>query len=100
MREKQLVILAALVATLWAVPLMGTAHSYAKSDRQVQKDQTPPMPARFRVERERGLLLTVWINDRGPYVFAIDTGAGMNLITQDAAARSGLTIRGTHPVSL
>lgn len=100
MRAKQLVILAALVTALWAVPPMGTAHSYVKSDRLSQTPGPLPMAARFRVERERGLLLTVWINDRGPYVFAIDTGAGMNLITQDAASRSGLSTRSTSPVSL
>lgn len=100
MRAKQLVVFVALVATLWAVPALGTAHSFARSDRQSGNNRTPPMPARFRVERARGLMLTVWINERGPFVFAIDTGAGMNLITRDVAARSGLTMRNTRPISL
>ncbi|HEY6232372.1 MAG TPA: aspartyl protease family protein [Pyrinomonadaceae bacterium] len=48
---------------------------------------------RFRVERDRGLLIATWINTSGPYAFAVDTGAGMNLITQRVADESRLTIR-------
>jgi len=100
MRAKQLVVFAALVAMWWAVPSLGAAHSFAPANPQQLNDRERLTAARFRLDRNRGLLLTVWINDRGPYLFAIDTGAGMNLITQGVATASGLTIRNVHPVSL
>jgi hypothetical protein len=52
-----------------------------------------PLPARFRVQKETGLLLRVWLNGSGPYIFAIDTGAGLNVITERAASESRLPIR-------
>jgi hypothetical protein len=58
-----------------------------------------PAPARFRFERERGLLLRVWLNDSGPYIFAVDTGAGMNVISQRAATAAGLRAR-TVPTTI
>jgi hypothetical protein len=59
-----------------------------------------PLPARLRVEKDRGLLLATWINGNGPYVFAVDTGAGMNLITQRVANETHLTVRTTRPTTL
>jgi hypothetical protein len=38
-----------------------------------------------------------WINGRGPYVFAIDTGAGLNVISQRIVTAAGLTTRTTRP---
>ena len=54
---------------------------------------------RFRFERERGLLLRVWINGSGPYIFAVDTGAGMNVISQRAVTAAGLPTR-TVPTTI
>jgi hypothetical protein len=48
-----------------------------------------PSPVTFRVVKERGLLVSVWINDTGPYNFAIDTGAGVTLIAARVAATAG-----------
>ena len=87
MRARLFIGLAALAAMAWAVPVSGTARFI------VSADTSAPRPARFRVERDRGLLITTWINGSGPYVFAVDTGAGMNLITQRVADESRLTIR-------
>jgi len=39
----------------------------------------------------RGLLVDVWINGRGPFVFAVDTGAGTTLMRTVSFARTGLT---------
>ncbi len=48
-----------------------------------------PEPAAFQNVRGRGLLVSVWINHRGPYIFAIDTGAGTTLISRQMAAAVG-----------
>ncbi|MFN2498864.1 MAG: aspartyl protease family protein [Pyrinomonadaceae bacterium] len=49
------------------------------------------------MSRDHGLLINTWINGRGPYVFAIDTGAGLNVISQRVVSAAGLTTRPTRP---
>jgi len=49
-------------------------------------------PIRLRDERERGLLAQGWINGAGPFVFAIDTGAGVSLISRDVVEGAGLQL--------
>lgn len=94
MRTKLFIASGALAAMIWAAPDAGAAHFFG--NRANVNATTPaigPAPARFRMERERGLLLTVWINGTGPYVFAVDTGAGMNVISQRAVTAAGLQTR-------
>lgn len=101
MRAKTLVVFAALVTMLWAVPGTGAARFFARAaKRDPAAKPAPALPVRFRLEKERGILVSVWINSRGPFLFAVDTGAGTNLITQDAATRSQLTARNVRSVSL
>ena len=90
-------IAGALAAMTWAAPILGAAHFSDSIVRPVTNNVAPdsrPFAARFRVERERGLLLRTWINGRGPYVFALDTGAGMNVIAQRVVSEIGLTTKG------
>jgi len=47
-------------------------------------------PIRLRDERERGLLAQGWINGAGPFVFAIDTGAGVSLVSRNVVERARL----------
>ena len=68
----------------WAVPVTGIAHQPFQPGSFVA-------PIRLR-ERDRGLLVTAWINNAGPFVFAVDTGAGVSLITRDAVARARLQV--------
>src|SRR3977135_3046457 len=56
-----------------------------KRDAQAHNNQLPRAVS-FREIRERGLLVKVWVNQAGPYTFAIDTGAGITLIGSRAAA--------------
>lgn len=101
MRAKLFIALAALVAMSWAVPSEGTARFVVRAAPQRSPGAiSAPLPARLRVEKDRGLLLATWINGKGPYVFAVDTGAGMNLITQKVASESQLTIRSVRPTKL
>ncbi len=88
MRAKLFIALGALVAIGWAVPSTGTAHFIAGAAQtnferaQTNSQRLTLSPVRFRVNKDRGLLVNAWVNGSGPYVFAVDTGAGMNLITQ------------------
>lgn len=100
MRAKLFIALGALVAMGWAVPTMGTAPFIGLGVPSEVGRLAPPLPARLRLHRDRGLLLTTWINGKGPYVFAVDTGAGMNLITQRVVGESHLTVRTVPPTIL
>ena len=75
------------VATVaWAVPGEGIAH---------QRLQTPAqsvLPIGLRDDRDRGLTATAWINGAGPFVFAVDTGAGVSLISRNVVERARLTV--------
>lgn len=121
--------LIALAVTLWAVPFAGTAHSFIQrreaitshdrrnastSDSSAQKrrdtrpptqrrdNYTPRLPAaaQFREVEGRGLLSKIWINNSGPYTFAIDTGAGATIISKRVAAESRIALAGARTVSL
>lgn len=89
-------------ASMWAVPFKGTAHlsvpvvsdslKTRDSRREVittsQRDTQSkrlPAPVRFREVSGRGLLVRVWINDAGPYTFAVDTGAGATILSRRVA---------------
>ena len=49
----------------------------------------PVAPIRLRDESS-GLLASGWINGAGPFVFAIDTGAGVSLISRSVVERTRL----------
>ena len=67
------------VATVgWAAPIQGTAPQHVVA------------PIRLKDERERGLLAQGWINGAGPFVFAIDTGAGVSLVSRNVIERARL----------
>lgn len=97
MSGKLSIALSALAAMLWAVPTVGAAHLVSKPVAREIRLSALPLPARFRVQKDSGLLLRVWLNGSGPYVFAIDTGAGLNVITQRVADESQLPLRTVRP---
>jgi len=76
----------ALVA--WAVPIRGIAH------QRVQRLRAADVvaPVRLKDERERGLLAQGWINGAGPFVFVIDTGAGVSLVSRNVVAQLRLAV--------
>jgi hypothetical protein len=76
--------LLALLAFFWAAPLRA-AHSFSPRS-------SVPAPVRLREIKSRGLLVDVWFGNSGPYVFAVDTGAGGSLITTSVANRAGLSL--------
>lgn len=70
-----------------AVPGQGTAPQHVRR----LGSANVVAPIRLRDERERGLLAQGWINGAGPFVFAVDTGAGVSLVSRDVIERAGLT---------
>jgi len=77
-----------LVLVAWAVPIRGIAH------QRVQRLRGADVvaPVRLKDERERGLLAQGWINGAGPFVFVIDTGAGVSLVSRNVVAQSRLAV--------
>jgi len=102
MRAKLSIAISALAAMGWAVPSAGAAHLFSNASArpfaiEARYVAPLPLPARFRHQKETGLLLRVWLNGSGPYIFAIDTGAGLNVITERAADESRLPFRTVRP---
>lgn len=75
------------VATVaWAVPKAGIAH-------RILQPQTASSVGAVRLRDERdGLVANAWINGEGPFVFAIDTGAGVSLINRSVVERARLQV--------
>ncbi len=80
----------------WAIPGLGIAHQRVQRTESrsnvTRGNITPVQPIRLREERGRGLLANGWINGAGPFVFAIDTGAGVSLISRNVVERAGLRV--------
>jgi hypothetical protein len=76
------------VLVAWAGPSSGIAHQRVQQLRGADVIA----PVRLKDERERGLLAQGWINGAGPFVFVIDTGAGVSLISRNVAAESRLAV--------
>jgi predicted aspartyl protease len=84
---------------------MEAAHSFvyaqtARTRPTSDAARSLPAPARFREESGRGLLLRVWINGAGPFNFALDTGAGSNIISPRVAAEVGVRYTGGRAVPI
>jgi len=82
------------VATVaWAVP-SGIAHRRLppqfETQTRVQSAQSLS-PVNLR-DGHDGLTANVWLNGAGPFVFAIDTGAGVSLINRNVVDRAGLKV--------
>ena len=95
MRAKAVVlsgVLVALAASSGAVPNTGAASLAVRDLSYSQRKETPrlPDPVRLREVKGRGLLAQAWINGRGPFTVAIDTGAGLTIVSQNVAASANL----------
>ena len=102
MRAKLSIALSALAAMVWAVPNVGAAHLASRSVArrftiEARSVAALPLPARFRLQKESGLLIRVWLNGSGPYIFAIDTGAGLNVVTERVAVEARLPFKTVRP---
>jgi len=57
-------------------------------------------PVRLREVRGRGLLADVWVNSVGPFLFAVDTGAGVTLVSPRLASAARLDVRSDRSRSI
>ena len=79
------IALSTLIAmVVWAVPIVGTAQQLSASALSVA-------PISLR-EGDAGLLATAWINGAGPFVFAVDTGAGVSIVSRRVVDQARLQI--------
>lgn len=77
------------VATVaWAVPKAGIAHQRLQPEVQ---SVPSTLSVRLRDGRD-GLVANAWINGEGPFTFAVDTGAGVSLITRNVVERAHLEV--------
>ncbi len=74
---------------VWAIPISGIAQQRVRQP-EVRRVSEPIAPIRLRDESDRGLLASGWINGAGPFVFAIDTGAGVSLISRNVVEQARL----------
>lgn len=87
-KAKLAIALSTLVATVvWAVPVIGTAQRLLLGTSASSLD-----PVSLRDDEEHGLLAKGWINGAGPFVFAIDTGAGASIISRRVVAEARLPV--------
>jgi predicted aspartyl protease len=96
-----LALIVALIVGEWAVPNKGAAHSRLahSSDRPAQgrsgsAQRRVPSTVRFRNQEGPGLTVATWVNDSGPYRFAIDTGAGATILSPHVAQEANVPLRG------
>lgn len=82
--------LSVVAIVAWAVPILGIAHQRLQRP-EITGAPMPIAPIRLRSEHG-GLLANGWINGQGPFVFAIDTGAGVSLIGPHVVERAGLRV--------
>ena len=95
-KAKLAIALSTLIAVMvaWAVPTAGTAHLLLRTEAAEHSFDTQVLdPIPFKESKGRGLLVSAWINRTGPYTFAIDTGAGVSLVSRDLVQRAGLALQ-------
>ena len=86
--SKAKVALSTLVAmVVWAVPIVGTAQQFLRTGSA----ESVVAPIKLRDEAA-GLTATGWINGAGPFVFAIDTGAGVSIVSRRVVDQARLQV--------
>lgn len=91
-------VIIAVAISRWAVPSAGAAHLFFTRENTQAESVTLPGAITFREADGRGLLVKTWVNGRGPFTFAIDTGAGMSVISRQAAGEASLVNSGQTTV--
>jgi hypothetical protein len=78
------------VIAIWAVPSSGTAHSRVSDLNSI--DSSSSLAVMFKATRDRGLLIDLWIGEAGPFVFALDTGAGISIVNRRVISAAQLPV--------
>jgi predicted aspartyl protease len=107
-------VLLALASIMWAASTRGAAHLREREMDQasraggaldapsaaVKYGKRVPFPVRFREVEGRGLLVSAWVNGAGPYTFAVDTGAGATILSEQVAQEARVNAGGSNRVSI
>jgi hypothetical protein len=88
-RGKRSVLFITLVVVIWAALAMGRAARSLFTGAQGRV----PAPLSFNEVEGLGIVVKGWVNNRGPYKFAIDTGAGASIISRRVVQEARLPIR-------
>ena len=84
--------LTVVVIVAWAIPILGIAHQrFQRGERAWFTAPMPVAPIRLR-DDHGGLTASGWINGAGPFVFAVDTGAGVSLISRNVVEGAKLRV--------
>jgi hypothetical protein len=70
--------------------MIGTAQRLLRRERASSVGSLDPIS--LRDDEEHGLLAKGWINGAGPFVFAIDTGAGASIISRRVVTEARLQV--------
>lgn len=88
-----------VVTVAWAVPIPGAAHRRFPQREGISRAVPIPIPMtavapiRFRRdEGDYGLLASGWIHGAGPFVFVIDTGAGVSIVSRRVVDQANLQV--------
>lgn len=95
-----LLIVSALTQAGAATRAAGAVPAFLRGAGVPAKTAQLPASVRFREVPGRGLLVKAWVNNSGPYDFAVDTGAGATIISRRVAAEARVAISTGSPVSL
>lgn len=101
-KAKVAIALSTLVAmVVWAVPITGTAQRLLRRESRGASSAAGSVtfgavesviaPIRLR-DGNAGLTVSAWINGAGPFVFVIDTGAGVSIVSQRVVAEARLQV--------
>lgn len=77
-----------------------SARRYPRPNRTATAAVSVPSPVRFREASGRGLIVQAWVNDEGPFDFAVDTGAGSTILSPRVAQEARVSITGGRTVNL
>ncbi|PWT94667.1 MAG: hypothetical protein C5B55_02350 [Blastocatellia bacterium] len=91
MSKARLAALSTLTAViiLWAASFLGAARKTFLPAVNASSGLT----VQFKNSRDHGLLVDMWIDQAGPFVFAIDTGAGSSIISRRVVDVEHLVVR-------
>lgn len=76
-----------------ALPLSQQRGQRPRTAAQPQRTVALPRSVTFREVRGRGLLVSAWINSSGPFTFAVDTGAGITVISPRVAGAAAVAMK-------
>jgi len=107
-RTFRLLVTLLIVAAVGERAVSSGAALHLSPQQKPQRPRTASYPQRvtmphavsFREVRGRGLLVSTWINSAGPFTFAVDTGAGITILSPRVVSEARVAIKSGPGVSI